>query len=110
MSGYGVVGLIMETYGAMAPEFRTLVEALVGDAMRNTVDSGRGQQLQIHTFAFLLLLSIVVMVHRLFSCFNLCPSRTIFVVLVPVLFLRNRSWGTLASYIGKDDLFLCSLV
>ena len=58
--GYGVVGLIMETYGAMAPEFRTLVEALVGDAMRNEqLSLAQAKQLQIHTFA-----SLAVALHR----------------------------------------------
>ncbi len=52
--GYGVVGLIMETYGAMAVEFRSLVESLVGDAMRNEQMSlTQAKQLQIHTFAAL---------------------------------------------------------
>ena len=58
--GYGVVGLIMETYGGMAPEFRTLVEALVGDAMRNEqLSLAQAKQLQIHTFA-----SLAVALHR----------------------------------------------
>jgi len=58
--GYGVVGLIMETYGAMAPEFRELVEQLVGDAMRNEqLSLAQAKQLQIHTFA-----SLAVALHR----------------------------------------------
>jgi len=56
--GYGVVGLIMETYGAM--EFRELVEQLVGDAMRNEqLSLAQAKQLQIHTFA-----SLAVALHR----------------------------------------------
>jgi hypothetical protein len=58
--GYGVVGLIMETYGAMAPEFRSLVESLVGDAMRNEqLSLTQAKQLQIHTFA-----ALAVALHR----------------------------------------------
>ena len=58
--GYGVVGLIMETYGAMALEFRELVEQLVGDAMRNEqLSLAQAKQLQIHTFA-----SLAVALHR----------------------------------------------
>ena len=58
--GYGVVGLIMETYGAMAPEFRELVEQLVGDVMRNEqLSLAQAKQLQIHTFA-----SLAVALHR----------------------------------------------
>ena len=58
--GYDVVGLIMETYGAMAPEFCELVEQLVGDVMRNDqLSLAQAKQLQIHTFA-----SLVVALHR----------------------------------------------
>lgn len=58
--GYGVVGLIMETYGAMAPEFRSLVESLVGDAMRNEqLSLTQAKQLQIRTFA-----ALAVALHR----------------------------------------------
>ena len=58
--GYGIVGLIMETYGAMAPEFRTLVETLVGDTMRNEqLSLTQAKQLQIHTFA-----ALAVALHR----------------------------------------------
>jgi hypothetical protein len=57
---YDFVGLIMETYGAMAPEFRTLVETLVQDAMRNEqLSLTQAKQLQIHTFA-----AIAVALHR----------------------------------------------
>src|SRR3569833_2370632 len=57
---YDFVGLIMETYGAMAPEFRTLVETLVQDAMRNEqLSLNQAKQLQIHSFA-----AIAVAQHR----------------------------------------------
>lgn len=50
----------METYGAMAPEFCTQVEALVGDAMRNEqLSLTQAKQIQIHTFA-----SLGVALHR----------------------------------------------
>jgi len=58
--GYDVVGLIMETYGAMAPEFRTVVESLVNDAMRNEqLSLTQAKQLQIHTFA-----ALAIALHR----------------------------------------------
>ena len=45
---------------AMAPEFRELVEQLVGDAMRNDqLSLAQAKQLQIHTFA-----SLAVALHR----------------------------------------------
>jgi hypothetical protein len=57
---YDVIGLIMETYGAMAPEFRALVETLVQDAMRNEqLSLAQAKQLQIHSFA-----AIAVALHR----------------------------------------------
>ena len=51
---YDFVGLIMETYGAMVPEFQSLVELLVREAMRhNELSLTQAKQLQIHTFAAL---------------------------------------------------------
>jgi hypothetical protein len=44
----------------MAPEFRALVESLVGDAMRNEqLSLTQAKQLQIHTFA-----ALAVALHR----------------------------------------------
>ena len=57
---YDFIGLIMETYGAVVPEFRLLVESLVQQAMRNDQMSlVHAKQLQIHTFA-----SLSVALHR----------------------------------------------
>jgi hypothetical protein len=57
---YDFVGLIMETYGAMVPEFQALVESLVQEAMRhNDLSLAQAKQLQIHTFA-----AIAVALHR----------------------------------------------
>ena len=57
---YVFVGAIMETYGAMAEEFRKLVESLVQDVMRNEgLSLAQAKQLQIHTFA-----SLSVALHR----------------------------------------------
>ena len=57
---YDFVGLIMETYGAMVPEFQLLVQSLVYDAMRhNNLSLAQAKQLQIHTFA-----AIAVALHR----------------------------------------------
>ena len=57
---YDFVGVIMETYGAMADEFRTLVESLVQEVMRNDqLSLTQAKQLQIHTFA-----SLAVALHR----------------------------------------------
>ena len=57
---YVFVGAIMETYGAMAEEFRKLVESLVQDVMRNEgLSLTQAKQLQIHTFA-----SLSVALHR----------------------------------------------
>ena len=57
---YDFVGLIMESYGAMVPEFQALVESLVQEAMRhNELSLTQAKQLQIYTFA-----AIAVAVHR----------------------------------------------
>jgi len=57
---YDFVGLIMETYGAMVPEFQALVQSLVQEAMRhNDLSLAQAKQLQIHTFA-----AIAVALHR----------------------------------------------
>ena len=49
---FDFVGLIMETYGAMVPEFQSLVESLVQEAMRhNELSLTQAKQLQIRTFA-----------------------------------------------------------
>ena len=49
---YDFVGLIMESYGAMVPEFQALVESLVQEAMRhNDLSLTQAKQLQIYTFA-----------------------------------------------------------
>ena len=103
--GYGVVGLIMETYGAMAPEFRELVEQLVGDAMRNEqLSLAQAKQLQIHTFA-----SLAVALHRgnvkLVLCSSLSPSRTICVVLVFVPFRLCQWLGRLST--SSWETYLC---
>jgi len=57
---YDFVGLIMETYGAMVPEFQALIESLVQEAMRqDDLSLAQAKQLQIHTFA-----TIAVALHR----------------------------------------------
>jgi hypothetical protein len=57
---YDFVGLIMETYGAMVPEFQSLVESLVQEAMRhNELSLTQAKQLQIRTFA-----AIAAALHR----------------------------------------------
>ena len=57
---YDFVGLIMETYGAMVPEFQSLVESLVQEAMHhNELSLTQAKQLQIHTFA-----AIAAALHR----------------------------------------------
>ena len=57
---YDFVGLVMETYGAMVPEFQSLVESLVQEAMRhNELSLTQAKQLQIHTFA-----AIATALHR----------------------------------------------
>ena len=50
----------METYGAMVPEFQSLVESLVQEAMRhNELSLTQAKQLQIRTFA-----AIAAALHR----------------------------------------------
>ena len=57
---YDFVGLIMESYGAMVPEFQALVESLVQQVMRRDLLSlPQAKQLQIHSFA-----SIAAALHR----------------------------------------------
>ena len=57
---YDFVGVIMDTYGAMVPEFQSLVESLVQEAMRhNDLSLAQAKQLQIYTFA-----AIAVALHR----------------------------------------------
>ena len=57
---YDFIGLVMETYGAMVPEFQALVESLVQEAMRlNELSLAQAKQLQIRTFA-----AIAVALHR----------------------------------------------
>jgi len=57
---YEFVGLIMESYGAMVPEFRSLVESLVQTAMRHSqLSLAQAKQLQIYSFA-----SIAVALHK----------------------------------------------
>jgi hypothetical protein len=58
--GYDMIGCIMESPGAMALEFRALIETLVQDAMRNEqLSLNQAKQLQIHSFA-----AIAVALHR----------------------------------------------
>ena len=60
MINHDFVGLIMESYEAMVPEFRVLVESLVQQAARaNLLSLAQAKQLQIHTFA-----AISVALHR----------------------------------------------
>ena len=57
---YEFVGLIMESYGAMVPEFRSLVESLVQAATRHSqLSLAQAKQLQIYSFA-----SIAVALHK----------------------------------------------
>ena len=87
--GYDVIGLIMETYGAMAPEFRALVETLVQDAMRNEqLSLNQAKQLQIHSFA-----AIAVALHR----GNGAQARLMFQPLSVEDNLRGSSLALLAS-------------
>jgi hypothetical protein len=57
---YDFVGLIAETYGALVPEFRSLVESLVQESMRHKeLSLAQAKQLQIHSFA-----AIAVALHK----------------------------------------------